>query len=295
MSASGQKPSPLREALSTGSWRTFVAFTAFTYLFSWSLWVAMAAGVLPESLDGALIRIGGFGPFVGALGVLWLSDRSLQAWFTANVGLRVPLRWYGYALVIPPVLVGVGGLVHAAVLDGTLALDALPPLWAYPINLLIVFFVGGGQEELGWRAFALPEAQRHLSALTSSVLVGLVWAGWHLPLFLLPNAPQSTLPFVPYLVAVVGISVILTWLYNGSGGNVVVAMLFHGGLNPLAAYFPTGGTDAIATAAGYGSYALVVVVGATALVLFYGRTDLATRPRITLEDRLPTPRSRPQE
>jgi len=266
------------------NWWVFISFTLLTYLFSWGIWTVMAAGVFPQSLDAILGRLGGFGPLVGALGVLWFSDWSVREWFTSNVTVRLPLRWYGYALLLPPLLVGAGGLVHATLFGETIGLESLPPFWVYPINLLIVFFIGGGQEELGWRGFALPAAQGQLSAFSSSLLVGVVWAGWHLPLFVLPNTPQGDLPFLPYLLAVVGLSVVLTWLYNGSGGSVLVAMLFHGGINPLGAYFPTGGVDAITTISGYSSYALVVVAFAAVLAIATGGTNLAGRSRVLLGD-----------
>lgn len=275
----GLKPGRLHD-----NWWVFISFTLLTYLFSWGIWTVMASGVFPQSFDAILGRLGGFGPLVGALGVLWLSDWSVREWFTSNVTVRLPLRWYGYALFVPLLLVGGGGLVHATLFGETIGLDSLTPFWVYPINLLIVFFIGGGQEELGWRGFALPAAQDKLSAFSSSLLVGVIWAGWHLPLFVLPNTPQGDLPFLPYLLAVVGLSVVSTWLYNGSGGSVLIPMLFHGGINPIGAYFPTGGVDAVTTLSGYGSYALVVVAFAVVLSIATGGTDLTGRSRVTLAD-----------
>ena len=260
----------------------FVRFTLLTYLFSWSVWTVMAIGILPESFNPILGRLGGFGPLVGALGVLWLSERSIRKWAKSNLKVRLRFRWYGYALLLPVLLIAAGGIVHALLFGGTLGLGSLPPFWAYPINLLIVFFIGGGQEEFGWRGFALPAAQGHLSALLSSLLVGVVWACWHLPLFLLPNTLQGNLPMIPYLIAVVGLSVILTWLYNSSGGSVLIPMVFHAGINPIGAYFPTGGVEVVMTTAGYGSYAIVVVAVALLLLKLYNRADLSKKSRIIL-------------
>lgn len=187
--------------------------------------------------------------------------------------------------MLPPLFAGVAGAVHVVVFGASVDLDATNPLWFYPIAVVVVFFVGGGQEELGWRAFALPALQQRFSAVIASLGVGVVWAVWHLPLFLLPGSGQSDLPLVPYVVAVLAASVVLAWLYNASR-SVVVPMLFHGGINPIAAYFPTGGVEAISTVTGYGSYAVVLVVTVGVLLVVYGPGDLASRPRTTLSNLL---------
>jgi hypothetical protein len=74
-------------------------------------------------------------------------------------------------------------------------------------------------------------------------------------------------------------SVVFAWLYNS--GSALVPMLFHGGINPIAAYFPTGGIDAAGTLSGYGSSAIVLVA---VLLRVYGPRELADRSRITLGD-----------
>jgi len=267
--------------------RTFAIFVVGTLAFSWGLWGLLLLDLVSPSATGALVRIGGFGPLVGAIVALLVSGRSIREWLRSNLRVRLPARWYAYALVLPPLFIVAAGLVHAAVFGARIDLEAINPLWFYPIAVVVVFFVGGGQEELGWRAFALPALQDRFSALTASLAVGMVWAVWHLPLFLLPGSGQSDLPIGPYVVAVLAISIVLAWLYNVSG-SVLVPMLFHGGINPIAAYFPTGGVDAVGTLTGYGSYALVLLGAVVVLLGIYGPGQLADRPRVTLSDLLTT-------
>jgi len=267
--------------------RTFAIFVVGTLAFSWGLWALLLLELVPPSATGSLVRIGGFGPFVGALVALLESGRSIREWLRSNLRVRLPARWYAYALVLPPLFIVAAGLVHATLFGASIDLGAVNPPWFYPIAVVVVFFVGGGQEELGWRAFALPALQGRFSALTASLAVGVVWAVWHLPLFLLPGSGQSDLPLGPYVVAVLAVSVVLAWLYNASG-SVLVAMLFHGGINPIAAYFPTGGLDAVGTLTGYGSYALVLLGAAAVLLWIYGPGQLADRPRVTLSGLLTT-------
>jgi membrane protease YdiL (CAAX protease family) len=265
----------------------FAIFVVGTLAFSWGLWGLLLLDLVPPSATGALVRVGGFGPLVGAIVALLVSGRSIREWLRSNLRVRLPARWYAYALVLPPLFIVAAGLVHAAVFGARIDLGATNPLWFYPIAVVVVFFVGGGQEELGWRAFALPALQDRFSALTASLAVGMVWAVWHLPLFLLPGSGQSDLPIGPYVVAVLAISIVLAWLYNVSG-SVLVPMLFHGGINPIAAYFPTGGVDAVGTLTGYGSYALVLLGAVVVLLGIYGPGQLADRPRVTLSDLLTT-------
>lgn len=271
------------ERTAEDSLRAFAVFVAGTLAFSWGLWGLLLLELVPSSTTGVLVRVGGFGPLVGALLALRRSGGGVRGWFASNLRVRVPLRWYARALVLPPLFVGLAGLVHVVVFGASLDLDAVAPLWFYPVAVVVVALVGGGQEELGWRAFALPALQQRFSATTAALGVGVVWAVWHLPLFVLPGSPQSDLPLGPYVVAVLAVSVVLAWLYNGST-SVLVPMLFHGGINPIAAYFPTGGVEAVSTVTGYGSYALVLAGAVVLLLGVYGPRDLAGHARITLAD-----------
>jgi len=263
--------------------RPFALFVAGTLAFSWALWALPLLGIVPPSSMGVLARVGGFGPLVGALVALTADDRSVRTWLRSNLRVRLPARWYAGALALPPLLVGAAGVVHVGVFGASPDLDAINPLWFYPVAVVVVSLVGGGQEELGWRAFALPALQERYSAAAASLGVGAVWALWHLPLFLIPGSPQQALPLGPYVVAVLAVSVVFTWLYNSSG-SVLVPMLFHGGINPVGAYFPTGGIRAMGTLAGYGSYAIVLSGAVVVLLVVYGPSHLANRPRVAMTD-----------
>jgi membrane protease YdiL (CAAX protease family) len=241
----------------------------------------LLVGDVPASATGLLVRVGGFGPVVGAVLALFVSGHSIRTWLRSNLRFRLPCRWYVVALVLPPGLITAAGVVHALGFGAQFDLRGLPPLWFYPIGLTVVFFVGGGQEELGWRAFALPALQRRYSAFAASLVVGVLWTGWHLPLFVIPGSSQRNLPIVAYFVALLALSTILTWLYN-STGSVLVPMVLHAGINPIANYYPTGGLEAATSTAGYGSYALVLVGVVILLVLHYGSKRLAAGSPTTL-------------
>jgi membrane protease YdiL (CAAX protease family) len=96
---------------------------------------------------------------------------------------------------------------------------------------LQVFLVGGGNEALGWREFALPRLQRSYSAFTASLLIGVCWFAWHLPLFLVAGSSQAGVPVAYYGIAVIALSVVFTWLYNETGGSDLLTMLLHAPVN----------------------------------------------------------------
>jgi uncharacterized protein len=92
-------------------------------------------------------------------------------------------------------------------------------------------FLGPGLiEEIGWRGFALPYLQRRYSALASSLIIGLVWALWHFPMFIAQNgfAWWQVTIFIPQVIAA---SIIFTWVYNTTGGNLLACILLHGAIN----------------------------------------------------------------
>jgi membrane protease YdiL (CAAX protease family) len=175
-----------------------------------------------------------FGPAAAALlvafnaggkqGVLRLV-RKLGRW-------RVPVRWYLVTFLLPCLLFAAAAALTVA--RGSAAPDLAPTMdWTmlagtFASSLVVV----GLFEELGWRGFALPLMQLKRKALTSGVILGVVWAAWHLP-ELLSEDPGE--PAFPFIIMVVSHSVILTWLYNSTGGSLPICMLFHAAFDTAGA------------------------------------------------------------
>jgi membrane protease YdiL (CAAX protease family) len=101
------------------------------------------------------------------------------------------------------------------------------------IFLVNVFFGGPLAEEFGWRGYLVPKAQDTLAPFTTGMLVGIIWVVWHAPLFILGSQSSviGGIPFVWYLPLITGFSVIFVYLYNGSGGSVLLCVLFHASIN----------------------------------------------------------------
>jgi membrane protease YdiL (CAAX protease family) len=86
-------------------------------------------------------------------------------------------------------------------------------------------------EEIGWRGYALPRLADRLGLSTGSVLLGIVWASWHLPLFFIPVADTLGQSFPLYLLQVTALSVAMGWLYWRTGGSLLLVMLLHAAVN----------------------------------------------------------------
>lgn len=143
-------------------------------------------------------------------------------------------------------------------------LAAWPMLGLYLLNFLLNPF-GGAWEELGWRGFAQPRLQRSRSALTAGLIVGALWAGWHLPLFL-----GNMIPW-PNLLVVFALGIIYAWLFNHTQGSVLIAYLAHAALDAAADFFVPffSGADLVRV---YWLMAALSAVGAVIIVIRYGPT-----------------------
>jgi len=111
------------------------------------------------------------------------------------------------------------------------------------VSFLFSIFPGSSLgEELGWRGFALPRLQARHSALAASLIVGAAWGIYHFPLFLLGSPTRPLALFLPFAIGSVIMSIFYTWMYNGTGGSLLIVVLLHATTNlPLTVvYAPLG-------------------------------------------------------
>jgi membrane protease YdiL (CAAX protease family) len=156
----------------------FPAFVGLAYAFSWSFWLLAWVGG-----GRILLLIGGLGPLIAAGIVTRATGGSLRAWLRPVWTWRVSPWWWAYALGLPALLYGVVSLalqVSGSPVDWSLVLDRLP---AYAGTFAFVLVLGGALEEPGWRGFGLPLLQQRHSPVRATLLLGLVWGIWHVPLY----------------------------------------------------------------------------------------------------------------
>jgi membrane protease YdiL (CAAX protease family) len=171
-----------------------------------------------------------------------------------------------------------------------LLIGALPTLLIFVVYMMIAVALG---EEVGWRGYALPALQARYSALIASLILGMMWALWHLPVFFNPDTFYSNLPFALWLAYIVPFAILITWVFNSAGGSVLMAMFFHAVLNasselwktiPEYSVKPATTAEAVAFNVHVNLMgAIVLWVAAVAVVLVYGPRNLSRRPRQVLE------------
>ncbi len=203
----------------------------------------------------------------GKPGVIHLLKRYIQ-W-------RVSLKWYVLILLGSPLLLTLTiSFFYAPHLQN------LPIfLWSYLVHLLIAFMING--EEGGWRGFALPRLQKQSGPLQGSIILGLLWGLWHVPLMLIPA--QSPLNHVItlslllfFFLQITAKSISYTWLFNNAGGSLLIVTLFHAALNGYQVEPLFGPVDRVDY-----QLALTICFGIAALLIIaFTRGRLSYKPKV---------------
>ena len=211
---------------------TFLFFTAalgITWLLQLPAVLAMT-GIIAGPVERYILPalLGGFGP-VGAavLAARWESGGAgVRALFRRMLDFRAGAGWYAVALLIFAAIYVSGSAVYRLAGGGD------PGRWLYlPENgqQIVAMLVIPFAEEPGWRGFALPRLQRRYDRLTSSLLLGGVWAAWHTMMFVLQGL--TPLAFALCIVNVVAGSVVFSWLFNRTRESLPIAVLAHVGVH----------------------------------------------------------------
>jgi membrane protease YdiL (CAAX protease family) len=221
---------------------TVITYFLLAYAITWSVWTPISYCYVNGSLELSppivlLYIAGSFGPFLSAVIVTALSGGNLRALFSQLLKWRFSAKWWLAAFFVPIILYTVMAGIHI-LLGGQLNWGEAS-LLSLPGGFLSVFLWGGGNEELGWRGFALPSLQRKYNAFFSSIIIGVVWTLWHAPPGIIEVgwvAWAKDLPF--YMISVTGISFVATWLYNNTEGSVLLTMVFHSSINSTQSLYP---------------------------------------------------------
>lgn len=276
-----------------------ISFFVLAYAVTWLLWAPVVFGGIPAFSEARHV------PSLAALPAVAVGVTGSALFITAvtqgRPGLRrmferlrcwdVGLRWYALALLLFPI----GEVLLTAAVTGSGALRALTPsaLVFYPAAFASHFIFGPLFEETGWRGFALPRMQHRFGPMRGTLLLGLLWAGWHfflyVPMWIAAGTVGALVNAAIFIVFTVAVSVVFTWLFNNTRASLLLAILLHGSIDGTATYVQVLGDrglispDAAGFAAGFGALA-VAVLAAVAIAWATHRRMSYPRYRYEAED-----------
>ena len=249
-----------------------VTFFALSFAWTWILWaISSLIQMRASDISPILFLLSGFGPSLAALAVVSAFGNSgdLRGWLRQCLRWRVGWRWYAIALLAPPIIM-VAALGTHALLGG-----AIPPSSLSGYGLIavaqfgLVILVGGPLgEEFGWRGYALPALAERLGWRHASLIIGAVWAFWHVPLFYIAGTAQADLPMAWFLASTVALSVIFARLSVNTDFSVIPAILLHSAINwwsMALPIMPKAGNERV-----YELAVMIMIAVALALLLLPG-------------------------
>jgi membrane protease YdiL (CAAX protease family) len=216
----------------------FVLAYAWTWLCWWSVF-AVSSGHLALPVPSEwLATCGQFGPFVAAMIVTWGASGSeaLGQLFARLFRWRIRPVWLGVSFLLLPATMLIAILLFAFV-GGKVASLRFQDTWStLPAHFVYLLILGGPLgEELGWSGFGLPRLQAQYGSVWASIWLGLLRAGWHLPLWWIYPAPC---PYPLFVAGVILLQFLFTWLFNHTGRSVLYSLIFHTSLSIASVRLP---------------------------------------------------------
>lgn len=175
-----------------------------------------------------------FGPLVSAFSLTYLKKGTmgLKEFVKRGFLFTFKKKWLIIAFLFFPIWAGTSFLIGIAAENAVVNLPWLSNPLSIIFNLgvgnfVYMFIFVGIAEEYGWRGYALDLLQTRFNAVSSSVILGLIWGLWHLPLFFIPGSPQQAAGVPLYLLQIIVFSIWYTWLYNNSKNSILPVIIFH--------------------------------------------------------------------
>ena len=257
-------------------------FFLLTFSLSWAAW-ALAA--LLSARDNALLvqilhYAGGLGPLAVTLALLYRRHTPVYQrdfGYRAVDFRRIGIKWYAAVLLTVPALTALGALTDRLLGGLGLQMEAAERFvqqpWAFFPFAVFTLVFGPLPEELAWRGYALDGLQVKRKALTASIVLGVAWTVWHLPLFFIQGSYQHSLglgtsQFWLYMMDKVPQSVLMTWIYNNNRRSTLAAILFHFMVNLVGELF-----DLTLRAEAF--YILLWIIAAIGVTILWGPERLA--------------------
>ena len=223
------RPARTRDAIPSIA---LLSFLAITFAITWGViglyvlapaWAAARLGEISGSHP--LFFLATWAPGIAAIIVVpaCAGGAGLRSFLSRLLLWRCPAGWAAFVLIGLPLVFVAGSLIKGGPL-----LAPLPPEGAGPVvAVMFMMLFLGPVEELGWRGVMQPLLQRHMAPLWAGLLIGATWGLWHLPAFFLSSTVYATWNFLPFFIGNVVLAVLVTPIFNRTGGSLLWPMLFH--------------------------------------------------------------------
>jgi membrane protease YdiL (CAAX protease family) len=216
-------------------------YLAVSFGITWVCWWTLAGLVPPGAAPTtsatfmSLYLLGGFGPTIAAAVAVASTSRSgyKNDYLARLLRWRVKVTWWMAAISAPVVFAVAKEWIAVWTSHGALTAAALEPATKAFI-LFPTMIIGGGLEELGWRGIAQPEIERWCPRLTATLIVGAVWALWHLPLFYIHGVSQFDGDLPLFAVDVLANAFLLAWIYTQTQ-SILLCIIAHAASNTATA------------------------------------------------------------
>lgn len=210
---------------------TLLLFLALTFGLTWGIAILLIlftdqiVAIFGEiSMSNPLFILAVYSPGFAGVFLVWrrYGLKGLGSFFRRMTLWRASGWWWLFLLLGIPAIVYIG-----AGMKGTISDPSPFSPWYQVLPALALALFLGPIEEFGWRGLALPLLQRKFAPFWAGLILGIIWAAWHIPAFLMSGTPQSNWSFIPYFGGVIAISVILTPFFNDARGSLLIAVLYH--------------------------------------------------------------------
>jgi membrane protease YdiL (CAAX protease family) len=291
---SGSGPISAKEVIvrqSTGFLKrhSLVIGIVLMFLFTWPIDLANG-GLMPFQVPFIVYLFLGWGFGVAAVLMTWLTlgGGAVAALLKRYLQWRVAWKWYLVLLIIP-VLQLMGILIHS-VLSGIPAdfahviADQLRPPGFSRLAFVLPFFLTdliANGEEIGWRGYVLPRLQSRYTALAAALIVGVIWGLWHIPKLI---THWSTPYFLALMVDQIAKSVLLAWLYNSTGGSLLLTAMTHAAWNTAGVFIPSATTLSSEDLVPFLITVLLEVIVVALIARAVGSKDLSRTKRRQIEE-----------
>lgn len=218
-------------------------FIVVTCLFSWACWLPIIDSLESSPFESSasvlfLFFLGAYGPSLAGIALTYFYDKreGLSRLFKRTRPSSAGARWAVLCVLTGPLIYATSVGTYAAIGGdvGSVNYGLLPWL---PVLFIVPVVFGPLAEEFGWRGFALPLLDHKNKAITSSIVIGFIWALWHAPLFwaktgtAISGFPVEIASVSLFFLAVIGSSFVYTWVFNNTAGSVFTAILLHLSMN----------------------------------------------------------------